>query len=213
MTCKHCCDSNIIFDTKSAKKELKRYRKKGAIGATNKLIEAMSGLPKKDKTLLDIGGGIGALQWEFLENEASNTTDIDGSEGYLHVAEEYATEKGWQDKVTFSEGDINDVVNELDKHDFVTLDKVVCCYPDYELILNNATAKCNEYLALTFPMSGFISRTLNIFPSIYFWIKRSEFKTYIHSNRLIESAIENNGFTPIHKSIKFPWRVQVYRKK
>lgn len=202
----------MIFDTKSAKKEMKYYRKKGAIGATKKLIKAMTDLPKKDKTLLDIGGGIGALQWEFLENEASNTTDIDGSIGYLQVSEEYATDKGWQNKAAFLEGDINDVVNEIDKNDFVTLDKVVCCYPDYELILNNATAKCNEYLALTFPMSGFISRAINKIGSIYFWIKKSEFKTYIHSNKMMEQLIESNGFTPIHKSIKFPWRVQVYRR-
>lgn len=212
MTCKHCCDSNMIFDTKSAKKEMKHYRKKGAIGATKKLINAMSGLPKENKTLLDIGGGIGAIQWEFLENGGSKTTDIDVSAGYLKVAEEFATEKGWQNKTTFSEGDINDVVNELDKHDFVTLDKVVCCYPDYELILNNTTANCSDYLALSFPMSGFISRAINKIGSIYFWIKKLEFKTYIHSNKLMEQLIESNGFTPIHKSIKFPWRVQVYKK-
>ena len=212
MTCQHCCDANMIFDIKNAKKELKRYKKKGAIGVTRKLIAAMATLPKQDKTLLDIGGGIGALQWYFLENGGAQTTDIDGSAGYLQVAQEYATEKDFLNKATFSEGDVNDLIMEMDKRDFVTLDKVVCCYPDYQLILNNAISTCNEYLALTFPMSNFISRALNKMGRIYFWIKKSEFKTYIHSNQSIEQLIESKGFTPIHKSIKFPWRVRVYQR-
>lgn len=212
MTCQHCCDANKIFDIKSAKKELKRYRKKGAIGATKKLLAALSSISKKDKTLLDIGGGIGAIQWDFIEDGGAQTLDIDGSAGYIEVAQEYASEKNWLDKTTFKEGDVNDVISSLDNHDFVTLDKVICCYPDYELILKNAMDKCNEYLALTFPMSSVISRTLNLFPRFYFWIKRSEFKTYIHSNQAVEALIQNGDFTPIHKSTKFPWRVQVYRK-
>lgn len=212
MTCSHCCDANIFFDIKNAKKEQKKYKRKGASGTTKKLINALQDVDKKDKSLLDIGGGIGILQWYFLENGAAKSTDIDASVGYIEMAEQFAKENNWQQKTTFIEGDFNDHASGLSSFDFVTLDRVVCCYPDYQVILKNAIKLSNEYLALTYPMSNWFSRMFNKIGRLYFLFKKSAFKTYIHPSREIEQLFLDHGFISVHRSIKFPWNIQVYKR-
>ena len=212
MTCSHCCDTNKFFDAENASKELKKYVKKGPTGSTAALLKAVSSLDKENKSLLDIGGGIGILQWEFLKQQAISVTDVDASRGYLEMAKSIAREFNYEDKTNFREGDFNDLANELEPHDFVTLDKVVCCYPDYNKLLNNAMSKSKSYLVLSYPLSNVISKALNWATRIYFKFKRSDFKTYIHSSRDIQKLIIANGFEQIHRSIKFPWNIQVYKK-
>ncbi|HNP18985.1 MAG TPA: methyltransferase domain-containing protein [Fulvivirga sp.] len=212
MTCAHCCDTNKFFDEKNAKKELKQYLKKGPTGATKSMLKALESIPKQGKSLLDIGGGIGVLQWEFLKEQADHVTDIDAATGYIDMIRSLAIEFDYQEKTTFIQGDFNDVADPLPQYDFVTLDKVICCYPDYELILNNALSKSEGYIALSYPISNVISKWLNNVIRLYFFIKKSAFKTYIHPSKKVERLIIKNNFKPIHKSIKFPWNIQVYKR-
>lgn len=212
MTCIHCLDSDKFFDAKGALKELRHYYKKGPTGTAKALLEALSKLNKEDKTLLDIGGGIGVLQWEFLKQGAKSTTDIDASVGYLDLVGSLAKEYKYESQTTFLVGDFNDFNDQLTSFDFITLDKVVCCYPDYELILNNASQKTDQYLALSFPISNVISRSINLFVRLYFKIKKSEFRTYIHPSKKMKSLIKNAGFEEVHSGISFPWHIKVYKK-
>lgn len=212
MTCAHCCDTSKIFDDKTARKELKRYSKKGPTGTTKAILKALSGFPKNNKTLLDIGGGVGVIQWEFLKEGARHTTDIDAATGYITLARNLAKEFEYEDRTTYLKGDFNDFASTLPDFDFVTLDRVVCCYPDYELILKNSTAKARGYIALSYPISNIISRALNKAGSLYFKVKKSAFKTYIHPSKKIEDLILTEGFGLIHKSIKFPWHIRVYKR-
>jgi len=212
MTCSHCCDANNFFDTKNAEKELKKYLKKGAAGTTIKLIKSLEQVDFSDKTLLDIGGGIGMLQWNFLQNGGSLITDIDASKGYLAIAKKYAEENDWSNKTTFIEGDFNDHASDLTSFNIVTLDRVVCCYPDYKKILTNAAAKSTEYLALSYPISNWFSIAFNKMGRLYFLLKKSAFKTYIHPSKQIKSLLYSNGFEEVHASIKFPWNIQLYKR-
>jgi len=90
----------MLFDQKGAEKELKKYKKKGAGKATRKLIKEMLNFELERKSLLDIGGGVGAIQWAFLKYKGNRTIDIDASQGYLKVATEYATEQGYENNKT-----------------------------------------------------------------------------------------------------------------
>ena len=60
----NCCQQlyDSTFDRKRAESELINYRRKGPRKDTRALLEALSGLPLNGKSLLDIGGGIGAIR-------------------------------------------------------------------------------------------------------------------------------------------------------
>jgi len=212
MTCKHCCGADQFFDLKGAQKKMKKFKLKGAGKITKRLLKTLLLQGVNGKTLLDIGGGIGAIQWIFLENGGEKTTDVDASTEYLKVAEAHAIENKMEENTQFIHGDFIDRSDEIQKHDFVTLDKVVCCYPDYKSLLGLALDKCNETIALSFPVGGPISKFVAIFENIYFYFKKNPFGTYIHSPKEIESFILDHGFQKVKKSISFPWHVQIYRR-
>jgi 2-polyprenyl-3-methyl-5-hydroxy-6-metoxy-1,4-benzoquinol methylase len=212
MTCKHCCGADQFFDLKVAQKKMKNFKRKGAGSITKKLLKLLLLQDLEGKTLLDIGGGIGAIQWTFLENGGKKTTDVDASSEYLKVAEAHAIENNFNEKAHFLKGDFIDKSDEIHKHDFVTLDKVVCCYPDYKSLLGLALDKCNESIALTFPLGGPLAKFVAVVENIYFRFKKIPFGTYIHSPADIEKFIKSNGFSEVHKKIIFPWHVQVYTK-
>ena len=212
MTCNHCCGAEKLFDLKGAKKELKKFNKKGAGKATKKLISHLLKNDLQEKSLLDIGGGIGAIQWTFLRNSGRCTIDVDASLGYLTVAKGYAKEHGYEQSTEFLHGDFVDQYDEVANADYVTLDKVICCYPDYKSLLNHAMRKCNFTLILVYPLGGFIPKAIAQFNKIYFYLKKNPFRTYIHSPKEVEQFICNHGFKLVTKSISFPWHVQTYER-
>lgn len=211
MSCEHCCGADQVFDQKSAQKQLRSYKKKGPRKSTKKLLSLLMGYEQRGKSLLDIGGGIGAIQWEFLRNGGRKTTGVDLSSSYISVASDYAKEIDHHD-ASFECSDFNEVHNKLERHDFVSLDKVICCYPDYKKLLGNALNKTGTALALTMPIGGWISNLLNQFTNIYLCLKKNPFRVYIHSPQKVHSLIESHGFRLSENTLSFPWLVRIYER-
>ena len=211
MGCEHCCGADRLFDLKSAQKELRSYKKRGPRGSTKKLLSLLSVYDQKGKSLLDIGGGIGAIQWEFVKRGGNKTTDVDSSSGYLSVASDYAKEIN-HNFSSFIMSDFNDVHKELGRHDIVSLDKVICCYPEYKNLLGNALDKTDTVLALTMPVGGWVSKILAQFTKLYFILSNNPFRTYIHSPKMVHEFIESKGFSQSGKAFSFPWLVRVYER-
>ena len=65
-----CQGMETFFDNKTAVGDLKAYRKKGPSKTTRMLIDALKAQGVEDMTLLDIGGGVGAIQHELLNSGA-----------------------------------------------------------------------------------------------------------------------------------------------
>lgn len=211
MSCEHCCGADMLFDLKMAQKDLKSYKKKGPRKTTKKLLNLLSGYDHKGKSLLDIGGGIGAIQWEFVRKGGIKTTDIDSSSGYIAVASDYAKEIKHQN-ASFTMSDFNEVHKEIGRHDFVSLDKVICCYPEYKNLLGNALDKTGTALALSMPIGGWISNLFALFTKIYLVLRKNPFRTYIHNPKQVHEFIESKGFRLSEKALSFPWLVRVYER-
>jgi hypothetical protein len=65
--CDHCQDARNLFDESKARKELRQYRKDGPPNeSTRLLIDALKTLDLQDRTLLDVGGGVGVIPLEEL---------------------------------------------------------------------------------------------------------------------------------------------------
>ena len=72
------------------------------------LIDGLKTLDLKDKTLLDVGGGVGMIPFELLEAGVTNATLVEGSSPYLEVAEKEACRRGLRDQLSFEYGDFVD---------------------------------------------------------------------------------------------------------
>ena len=89
-----------MFDARTANKELRAYEKRGARGATRRLLDALQASLRASGsdsfTHLDIGGGVGVLQHELAGSGATRTTAVDASQPYLELLQRAATERGYE---------------------------------------------------------------------------------------------------------------------
>jgi len=212
MTCTHCIDSEGLFDLKNARKDQKRFRKKGPNKATRLLVEMLKKQGVENKTLLDIGGGIGAIQLGLLKAVLARATDVDASKSYLAVAEEEANSKGYSGSVKYLHGDFMDQQGEIQAHDFVSLDKVICCYPNREALLANAIDHADGAIGLVFPHGNFLSKAFAKMANLYMRLKGSAFRTYAHSPLAVHQQLIQNGFSQAKHGRTFIWKVWLYTK-
>jgi Methyltransferase domain len=208
----HCCGADLLFDAKTAKKQYKRYLKKGPSKVTKKLIEQL-GKSDTGDSLIDIGGGIGAIQWWFLNHGGKRTFGVDASSGYTFLAQEHAEKNNFKEFTNYIMGDFTDKAEELPKVDHVTLDKVICCYPDFKSILNLACEKSINTVSLSYPMDGFIADLFRGFMVFGMKLSRNPFRPYIHHVASVRALLVENGFEPKEKELSFPWHIETYVKK
>ena len=85
--CPHCEDARDFFNRKTARRDLRRYQKKGPSKTTGLLLEALRAQGVGDRTLLDVGGGIGAVQHELFREGLRHATQVDASPAYLETSQ------------------------------------------------------------------------------------------------------------------------------
>src|SRR5688572_14465091 len=137
-----CCDfrdaANRQFTAEKAARELQAYRK-GRLGPTTRLLrDGVVDLGLNQGSLLDIGGGVGALTFELLKRGMTKAVVADASPAYVAAAREEAQRRGQIESATIVHGDMLALAEQLPAADLVTLDRVVCCYPAYEPMLEEA---------------------------------------------------------------------------
>ncbi|MGB5237451.1 MAG: class I SAM-dependent methyltransferase [Flavobacteriaceae bacterium] len=209
----HCCGADVFFDEKTAEKQYSQYLKKGPGRVTARMIDQLSTIQVHNRSLLDIGGGIGALQWWFLREGGKETKAVDASSDYLNKAKAHASKNGWADRTSFIFGDFAEIYMELEQSDIVTLDKVVCCYPDYQQILNAVCHQSMELISISYPMDGILSRIVASVGVISARWKTKSFRPYIHPVNKMREVFEEKGFSRVAHSLTFPWHVETYRRK
>ena len=194
----HCCGADLFFDKKTADKKYKSYLKKGASRVTAKIISQLKNQDIKGKSMIDIGGGVSALQWWFLENGGNRTIDIDASSGYLKQAKDHAKSKGWESSTNFLLGDCVDVYTQIEPADYITLDKVVCCYPNYKEIVESTCDKATQTVSLSYPMDGFIAMVIRKTGDILMSFRDNPFRPFIHSVKDIRTVFKQKGYSNIN---------------
>lgn len=205
----HCCGADLLFDAKTAKKQYKHYLKKGPSRVTKKLIGQLKNM-NTGSTLLDVGGGIGAIQWWFLNHGGQKTIGVDASSGYIALAQEHAAKNNLQENTNFHMGDFTAKAEDLPVVDHTTLDKVICCYPDFKAIINLACQKSTHSVSLSYPMDGLVADIFRGFSVLIMKAMRNPFKPYVHRVASVRSLFITNGFTVQEKTLAFPWHVETY---
>lgn len=210
--CSHCRDAGDFYNEKLARKELKDFRKKGPIKSTRLLIDAISRIGVNGQKLLDVGGGVGAIQHELFENGLASATQVDASTAYLNIVAEEAERRGNSERITTHYGDFAEMADDLPNADIVTLDRVLCCYPYMEKMVHAAISKANKVCGLVYPRERWLAKASLWLINLYFRIKGSDFRLYLHSRQQVDRMFRNNGFTLQQINRTFIWHVDIYEK-
>ena len=212
MDCCNCEGVETAFDRKKAAKKLARYRKKGPQNTTRLLVGALKAQGVQGKTVLDIGGGIGAIQHDLLQAGSRHAVNLEASTGYLEACAEEAERQGHADRITHLHGDFAHM-NDVPPADIVTLERVICCYPDYERLVQQSCEKANEMIGVVYPHEALWVRvSMEIGYNLKFKLQRSPFRVFLHPPRRIHSLITSAGFTRRYFKITGPWQVYVYTR-
>jgi len=176
------------------------------------LIEALEPQDVERATLLDIGGGVGAIQHELLRNGLSRATAVDAASAYLDAAREEAERQGHADRVQYRQGDFVQFADDLERADIVTLDRVVCCYPDFRALVERSVERASRLYGLVYPRDVWWTRLGNGLLNFYFWLIRNPFRTFVHSERLIDDVVRTAGFKPRYHRLTLNWQIVVYSR-
>ena len=209
-----CCDAtNAHFGAAHAKRDLKRYRTKGPDVTTQFVIDGLRALGLRDMTLLDIGTGIGIINHELMRDICVQATLVDMSSAYLEAAFQEAERQGYSENIRFIQGDLVSRSKDLPVADFVTLDRVVCCYPDFPNLLANATARCRRALGMVYPRDRLPSRIMLALYNLKHVLKRDPFRAFIHPVDEIEAQIRDAGFETLSEMTTLFWKSVVFVKR
>ncbi len=187
-----CCDPidyRRLFSRKSAGRDLRRYRERGLTGTSLELIGLAGDV--QGVSVLDVGGGIGAIELELLEAGAARATNVELSGGYEEAAGELIAERGLEGRVERRVGDF--VTAELEPHDVVVLHRVVCCYPDVDALVGAAADHTQRTLLLTYPQERVLTRAGLRMINVWLRLTRCGFRTYVHPVVAIVAAAEAHG--------------------
>jgi magnesium-protoporphyrin O-methyltransferase len=170
-----CCQGlgiEAFFDKKTADKQLKRFQKKGPAKTTRILIAALKAEGIEGMTLLDIGGGVGALQQELLGAGVSTATNVEASMAYVEVSREEAERQGYADRVSYHHGNFIDVATTVADADIVTLDRVICCYPDVQALVGLSAARARHLYGVVYPQDGWFNQLFVASVNLVFRLRR-----------------------------------------
>jgi len=205
-----CCPNT--FSSREAEGDLKRYREKGPDKTTRALIDALVARGVGGATLLDIGGGIGAIQLELLAAGAAKAESVDASEAYVEVARAEAERRGYADRTVARVGDFVALAGAIEPADVVTLDRVVCCYPDLPALLGAASDHARRVVGLVYPRDTWwnlvAARVINVFG----WLKRDPTRWYLHRPGEVDAILRAAGYRRREINRDLIWQVALYER-
>ena len=212
MPCNCCEMEDNTFGEDEAKANLKDYRKRGPAKQTKLILEAVRSLGLQDASLLDVGGGIGAIHHDLLKDMASEAMHVDASSAYLKIANEEAQRQGHSERVKFIHADFTDVVDELPQVDVVTLDRVVCCYPDFRSLLKAAASKSRKAIALTYPRETWWLKMGIAVANFFQKLRKDPFRGFVHPVVEMEALLNGEGLRRVSTRRLFMWEMSLYRR-
>jgi len=200
------------FNRREAANKLADYRKKGPIASTRLLIAALLEAGVQDRTLLDIGGGVGAIQVELLKAGARAAVNVDASTAYLEAAQQEARRQGLADRVAFHQGDFVELADAIPPADIVTLDRVICCYPDMPALVGRSADHARQLYALVYPRdAGWVRLGLRL-ENLFQRLKGSSFRVFAHPTPAVEAILNERGLHRRLHRLTGPWQIALYAR-
>lgn len=212
MNCCQCQGIEELFSQQYVAKELAQYRAKGPVKTTRILIDALRAQDVDGLTLLDIGGGVGAIQHDLIEAGVREVTSVEASAAYHIAAQAEARRRGLADRVSYRYGNFVDLSPEIAPADIVTLDRVICCYDDVQNLVDRSAARARKLYGLVYPRETWWTKIALRLENLYFRLRRSPYRAFLHDTRSVEAILDRYGFKRSFYRQTFEWQVAVYAR-
>lgn len=208
-------DSRIArhFDAKVAERSA-RCQDPGLVAVSQRLRDVLVSLDPTGRTVLELGCGRGGLLLRLVQAGAARATGVDLSPASIDEARHRFEQAQLSERAHLSIGDAARV--PLEPHDWVILDRVICCYADVERLLANTLPATRHIYAFTVPTSrgwrGVAARLEEWFENAWNTLRGRPCPGYVHNLDLIEERLAMAGFRLRHRESQRLWHIAVYER-
>jgi 2-polyprenyl-3-methyl-5-hydroxy-6-metoxy-1,4-benzoquinol methylase len=205
-----CCDPKgyqAVFSSRFARRVAKRYSKRGLSPAASRMVGFVSEHGLKGATVLEIGGGIGELQVELLRCGAARVNNLEISTSYEAEARALLARSGLTERVTRGFGDIATSPELAEPADVVVMHRVVCCYPDYQLLLSVAANHARRLLVYSHPADNVVAKAIIGSENLARRLQRNPFRAFVHPPDAMVAAAEGDGLRTEYRHRAKDWQV------
>jgi hypothetical protein len=209
-----CCAQGYerFFGARTARRDAKRYRERGLDDTARRLVDELAARGLAGTTVLEVGGGVGAVDLELLAIGAERATIVELSHGYDEEALGLAREAGVETRIERRHGDFVEQEAGLEAADVVVMHRVVRSYPDPERLVGAAAGHARRLLALSFPRDTWWLRLGFRLANLWFRL-RGGFQGFVHAPARVVASAERSGMTTVlHERAGRIWRVAVFER-
>ena len=178
------------------------------------LLDLLSDVESVRPTVLELGCGSGGLTVALVERGAVRADGVDLSPGSVATAKRRAEMAGVASRVAFLQGDGSQVA--VAPHDWVVLDRVICCYADVDRLLANSIGAAEKRYAFSVPLDsgwqGLVNRTILTAETITRRLRGNPCPGYTHSIAKIRRRLRDAGFEALRERKVGLWYAAVFER-
>ncbi len=199
-----------VFSARSAERQARRYRSRGLDRTSRRIAAALLARGVEGATVLEAGGGVGALQVELLRAGALHAVSVELTPTYEHAATALLRDFQLSDRVERRIGDLVSADGAAAPADIVVLNRVLCCYPDMPRLAMAAAQRTARILVLSFPKRTWWTVALLHLGNALLRIGRGEFQVFVHDPRSIRRVVEAGGLHQTRDERGLFWEVMAF---
>lgn len=163
--------------------------------------------------VLEIGGGIGALQAELVGAGAERGEVVELVAAFGPYARELARDRGLEDRTSFRVEDVLEHPAAVDPADVVVMNRVVCCSPDGVRLTSVAARLARRTLVLSFPRERFLVRVGLRLVNGCMRVRRRSFRVFVHPRASLLEAAQAEGLRLTEAGHGFAWEFVALRRQ
>jgi hypothetical protein len=210
-----CCSPSgyrWAFSERRARREARRYELRGLDATSLRIVELLKREGVEGLTLLEVGGGIGAVQIELLKAGVTRAVSIEMTPTYEKAAGDVLRKAGFEDRVERRLMDFAEATADVEAADIVILNRVICCYPDMPKLARAAAAHTRQVLVLSYPRQTWWTRLGLSLANLVLWATRRRFQVFVHRPERILATAADGGLTTMLNQAGIFWQVTAFRR-
>jgi magnesium-protoporphyrin O-methyltransferase len=151
------------------------------------------------------------IHHELLGVAIARATHVEAASAYVRVAREEDARRGAEESVDYLFGDAVELSDDLPAADLVTLDRVICCYPDWESLVRVSASKVGRLYAFSLPHDRWYVRTAVAISNLVRRLRGDDLRVFVHPVGEIDGMLVARGFRRIARRRTFVWHIALYR--
>ncbi len=210
-----CCDSSGyrgVFNKKTAARNVRSFVNKGLDSTAGPMVEAIRSRGIDQASVLEVGAGSGTALVSMLESGAASAVAFDISPAYETEARALLEARDIAAPVEWHTGDFVAMADEVGVSDVVFLNRVVCCYPDMEEMVDAAGSKTGRLLAMAYPRDRWPIHLFFRLLNAWLRFRRNSFRVFLHDPTAIASRAAATGLAEVASGTTSAWHWRVWER-